>query len=664
MIHHLKYLAAACLLAGCSGILAGPLVAQDALTGDFSKPAEIEKRLAAARADLQNLPADADPALRERCQQLEAACQFHLAAVRITAAAQGEQEKAVQAVVSWHGFPTPPPYSLLLLDEIRERLATLADAQRAAEVQLRIDTTDIEGARDKLDDHQQAERRCMETAASASDPAARQSAELPAKSEQVASRIFAEQVARFTLRLAAQRAELQMIQAKSQLAQLHLKTIGTHTAFPKKDLDDILQRIARDRAEAVAALVAASHNPQSSNPLLSWRIEFLDLEKTFWNTRFAALDQADAATAKSTLATFKQLKVRVDDWVEAAQLRLAGESTGVIGISGAVEIDFVQMRAGLQQVCQMQRRIGFAIADLEGTHRGTPVLDRISAALGSFWNAELYLAEETEIIDGKKSSTYRAVTPAKLARLALILTVGWVTLRFLSRRVRTIVSRKSNIPQTTADLAAKCAFGTGLTLLVIYGLNTVHIPFTVFAFLGGALAIGVGFGTQTLLKNFISGIILVFERPFKVGDVVEVDGITGRIKSIGLRASIVRHFDGIDSIIPNSALLENRVANWTFADSLLRHSITIGVAYGSPTRDVAHTLLAVAAAHGLVVDDPAPAVHFENIGDNTLLFRLMFWFDSAKTQRDPLASDLLFMIEKNTHRSQHRHYLTVNTTVL
>ena len=84
MIHRLKYLAAACLLAGCFV----PLVAQDALTGDFTKPAEIEKRLTAARADLQNLPADADPALRERIQQLEAACQYHLAAVRIAATAQ------------------------------------------------------------------------------------------------------------------------------------------------------------------------------------------------------------------------------------------------------------------------------------------------------------------------------------------------------------------------------------------------------------------------------------------------------------------------------------------------------------------------------------------------------------------------------------------------
>ena len=234
------------------------------------------------------------------------------------------------------------------------------------------------------------------------------------------------------------------------------------------------------------------------------------------------------------------------------------------------------------------------------------MLDRIKTALLSFWNAELYLAEETDIVAGRKIATYRAVTPAKLARLALILTIGWFLLRWLSRRVRRFISGKSRIPHGTAIVAEQCAFGSGLVLLVIYGLNTVHIPFTVFAFPGGALAIGLGFGTQTMLKNFISGLILVFERPFKVGDIVEVDGIVGRIRRIGLRASIVRHFDGIDTLIPNSTLLENRVTNWTLSDSLLRHFVLVGVAYGSPTREVSHILLAVAAEHDRVMDDPLP----------------------------------------------------------
>jgi len=294
----------------------------------------------------------------------------------------------------------------------------------------------------------------------------------------------------------------------------------------------------------------------------------------------------------------------------------------------------------------MQRKIGFAISDLEGDHRGTPAMDYVISKLISFWDAELYLVEENEIIDGKKSPIYRPVTIGKLIRLACILTVGWLVLRRVSKKINAMFVRKGNIPQATAELAGKWAFAIGLLLLVVYGMNTVHIPLTALAFLGGALAIGVGFGTQTLLKNFISGVILLFERPLKVGDVIEVAGITGTIKTIGIRASVIQHFDGIETLVPNSILLENQLTNWTFSNTVIRHFILVGVAYGSPTREVARLLLAVAAEHGLVKKDPAPEVRFDDFAENSLTFSLLFWFDTNKTGRGTLASDLRFMIDK------------------
>ena len=627
-----------------SVILAASLViqaaAQDALSGDFSKRPEIEKRLAAVRAETITPPADADPALREQLQQLEAICQFHLATLDVLAKAQSARDAAVQALSAWHGFPQPPPYSIMLLDDVRETLASCAAAKRAGEAQLRIFTAEIEGVRDKLDAHQLAERQFMEVATSAGTPDARQSAERSVKTEQVSSRIAAEAVARLNLRLQAQQAELDMIRSQTELATLQIKALEGKTTFPQKDLDGILQVITRDKAEAVAALVAASHQSQSPNPLLAWKSEFLDLEKEFWDTRFAAFGKKDPAIVKKALATLREHKTRVDDWIEIAQLRLAG------GATGAAEIDPVKLRESLQQVGRMQRRIGFAIADLEGGHLQTPVLDLVSSRLHALWDTELYLAEETEVVNGSKISTFRAVTIGKLARLAVILTVGWLLLRFISRKFESIVVRKAGISQAAAELGAKFAFGIGLALLVIYGLNTARIPFTALAFLGGALAIGVGFGTQTLLKNFISGIILIFERPLKVGDAVEIEGVQGTIRSIGIRASIIKQGNGIDTVIPNSNLLESQVTNWTLSDSQLRHSLTVSVDYGTPTREVARTLLAAAAEHGLVLKDPEPEVRFEDFGDKALLFRLLFWFDTRKTNRDTLASDLRYMIEK------------------
>lgn len=620
--------------------LAPSLDAQDALAGDFSERSQIEKRLAAVRSEISVLPADADDALRERLQQLEALCQFHLSATDVVAKARSDRETAEQAATAWSGFPQPPPYSILLLDDVRETLATLSDSQRAGEAQLRIFAAEIEAARDRLQAFQQAERKFMEAAATGATPAERLSAERTVEIERISSRIAAEEIARVTLRRAAQQAELSTIGSKIELSERQLEALTGKTVFPQSDLDAIHQRIAGERAKAVNALMATSQRVQPPNPLQAWKIEFLDLEKSFWDIRFNALAKPDSATKKAALASLAEIKSRVDDWAQIAQLRLAG------GSGGTAEIDPARLREGLLRASQLQRRVSFAITEIKGGSLQMPALDRLISRLYSIMDAELYLAEETDIVDGKKISTYRAVTPAKLGRLALILTVGWLLLRFISDRVHRFVAAKANIPPATAELASKCAFSIGLALLVVYGLNTVRIPFTVFAFLGGALAIGIGFGTQTLLKNFISGIILIFERPFKVGDSVEIEGVAGTIRSIGMRASVIQHGNGIDTLFPNSTLLENKVTNWNLHDTLLRHSITVGVDYGSPTREVAHTLLAVADEHGLVLKNPAPEVRFEDFGERALIFRLLFWFDTTTTTRESLASDLRFMIDK------------------
>ena len=607
-------------------LTAGATRGEDSLSGDFSKPAEITKRLENARAGIAKLPADADPALLEPLEQFAAACQFHLASLDVRAKARAERDKAAADKLAWSGLTEPPPHSILLLDEVRETLATLESSRRAGEAQLRIFTSQLEGVRDRLDTHQQSERRAQEDAESATTPEDRAAAERTVESERIASRIAAEEIGHQNIRMDAQQAELDMIGSRIDLAQLRLGALQGKTTFTRQDLDGIQVKITRERADAIAALTDSGKARQTPDPLLAWRTEFLDLEKEFWETRFAAT--TDGANRKAALASLASFKTRVDDWAEIARLRLAS------GSSAATGMDPDRLREATAQIGIMQRRIGFALTDLKAGHLQLPLLDTITGRLRALWDAELYLAEETEVVDGKKVASYRAVTLGKLARLALILTVGWLLLRFLSHRIKSLLTRKPRIGPDTADLAGKWIFRLGLALLVIYGLNTVRIPFTVFAFLGGALAIGVGFGTQTMLKNFISGVILIFERPFKVGDQVEIDGVLGKIRSIGLRASVIDHGNGIDTLIPNSNLLENQVTNWTFTHSLLRQSVLIAVDHDSPTREVAHRLLAVAAEHGLVLDTPEPEVRFEDIGEKALLFRLLYWFDLKRVSRD------------------------------
>jgi potassium-dependent mechanosensitive channel len=185
-------------------------------------------------------------------------------------------------------------------------------------------------------------------------------------------------------------------------------------------------------------------------------------------------------------------------------------------------------------------------------------------------------------------------------------------------------------------------------LLLLLTLNLARIPFTVFAFLGGALAIGVGFGTQTLIKNLVSGMVMLLERQVRVGDTVELDNITGTVTEVNLRSSIVRGFDGVEAIVPNSVFIENKVTNWTHTDRKVRRVIKVGVAYGSPTRETADILADCAKRHGLVLGDPAPLVIFENFGDDALVFALYIWLDLRPGVNSmQVASDLRFMIEKS-----------------
>jgi len=207
-----------------------------------------------------------------------------------------------------------------------------------------------------------------------------------------------------------------------------------------------------------------------------------------------------------------------------------------------------------------------------------------------------------------------------------------------------IAVKRLKVEPNQANLIRRWARVALIIGLVVFSLLSVKIPLTVFAFLGGALAIGLGFGTQNLLKNFMSGIIILFERPFRVGDVLDVGGSRGTVTGIGIRSSVLELWDGTETLIPNSALLENNLTNWTYSNHTVRFSVTVSVAYGSDTRRVAQLLAEVADRHGLVQKDPKPQVLFVEFGDSTLNFELRYWVNVLKNNAAQIGSDLRHMI--------------------
>ncbi|MEW6282652.1 MAG: mechanosensitive ion channel domain-containing protein, partial [Candidatus Eremiobacterota bacterium] len=167
-----------------------------------------------------------------------------------------------------------------------------------------------------------------------------------------------------------------------------------------------------------------------------------------------------------------------------------------------------------------------------------------------------------------------------------------------------------------------------LLLGFLLGLGALGIDTTRFTIIAGALGVGLGFGLQNIVNNFTSGLILLFERPIQVGDVVELGGAMGTLRSVGLRASVVRTVDGSEVIVPNGELISGRVINWTLSDPLRRIDVEVGVAYGTDPARVIQLLTRVGREHPDIQPDPSPQALFLSFGESSLNFQLQAWTEN------------------------------------
>ena len=210
--------------------------------------------------------------------------------------------------------------------------------------------------------------------------------------------------------------------------------------------------------------------------------------------------------------------------------------------------------------------------------------------------------------------------------------------RLFSRRI----APRMAATRQTRELAPRLIFSGLWTLFLLAALRVLGVPLTVFNFLGGAIALGFGFGAQNLCSNLISGAIILVARPYKLGDIVEVEGQAGTVLSIGLSATEVLTYDGVNLLVPNSNFLSNVIVNRTNFDLSLRGLVTVTVAYGADSRLVDETLRAAAAAHPAVMNVPgkAPWTLFDDFGDSGLQFKLFFWVDTTRNNVAATASDV------------------------
>ena len=255
-----------------------------------------------------------------------------------------------------------------------------------------------------------------------------------------------------------------------------------------------------------------------------------------------------------------------------------------------------------------------------------------AAGVPLYWNAPL---------PGVKLSLFEI-----FLLIALLIAVFWVssrTKRFLFNRVLARSGLDRALQHAISQIVGYAVLVIGI--IIVLDNAGIHLgTLTVFA---GAVGVGVGFGLKNIASNFISGLLILAERPIAIGDRIEVAGITGQVRQIRARSTVIITNDNIAMIVPNEKFIDSPVTNWTYSDRRVRFRVPVGVAYGSDVTKVREALIAAAREHPATLSDPAPDAFLEKFGDSTIDFELIVWSDEMSRRPSRFKSDLNYLICKH-----------------
>ena len=276
----------------------------------------------------------------------------------------------------------------------------------------------------------------------------------------------------------------------------------------------------------------------------------------------------------------------------------------------------------------------------------TAVNDAIAAYSGALrqWLSNAYRALKTTWIRLSEVTSMTlfsvAETPVTIGDLVqglIILVIGWL----LSRAVRygiTRVGRDESLgTQASLYTLSRLTHYTIIIVAAFIALSSIGLNFTNIALVAGALSVGIGFGLQSIVNNFVSGLIILFERSLRVGDYIELDtGLTGTVKEINVRSTLINTNDNIDIVVPNSEFVSTRLTNWTLGEHILRVRIPFGVAYGSDKELVRKAAVEACEKVPYTLSHMRgrePDVWLVEYGDNSLNFLLLVWVNRQGARR-------------------------------
>jgi small-conductance mechanosensitive channel len=266
--------------------------------------------------------------------------------------------------------------------------------------------------------------------------------------------------------------------------------------------------------------------------------------------------------------------------------------------------------------------------------------------LGYLWlSGMIRISELSESVNSKLEVIFTdpvkigslTFTLGKLLLFFAILYITYSVAKFIKRIFEREILSKHKMKR---GVAASISLTVRILLVFIgtlLALSVSGMDLGKISIIAGALSVGIGFGLQNIVNNFISGLILVYEKPVQEGDTIEVDTLMGKVSNIGTRSSTITTYSGADVVVPNSNLISNQLINWTLSDNRRRMEVKVGTAYGTDPEKVLELILEAATSHKKVLKDPPPLPLFEGFGDSSLNFRLLFWVhfeDGVQTQSD------------------------------
>jgi potassium-dependent mechanosensitive channel len=612
---------------------------------------------------------------------------------------------------NWSGFTEPLLHPFLRADELKESLATLSRRADELESGIAAIEQGEEQAINIAEDSTVKLRQADEDLEQAKEsPGQEASLDRARDSLALQNQIDLARAVGFQIEKQMVQKELQGVQAKLQLARKQLGGLSEQVELTQQDLDQVHKNIERQSQLLIAELKQAVSAPglenkagQQANPAASVTGEvaqidgqdqlhqaqlmtadiklqtlnrvlvYLQLQRDIWNLRWVYSKVTEREKAGEVydkiakhLITLKVIHDYLNRQRDGALERATSQTVSELdpAVSGADTLRDELKNLDLEQVFSFSRLLG-AIETTESLlERSKQELDErfqvksfsdyleeawLTArdVASQIWKFELFAVQDNIEVDGQIISGKRSVTVDKVVSALAILIIGYWFAAHLSRWFEGLAVRRFGMDASLALITRRWILFLEVLLLVVLSMLVVKIPLTIFAFMGGAVAIGAGFGMQNMLKNLISGIMLLFERPFRPGDVVEVGGIRGRVTDICARSSHIIDSNGIETVIPNSTFIEQNVTNWTLSSKSVRIVVSIGIAYGSPVKEVRRLLLEAADHHGLTLDVPAPMVLFEDFGSDALLFGLYVWVEiNPDVSWKVIASDLRYMISK------------------